>query len=1217
MLLAGVLPLDAQRLAVETFVDPTELGSTQIRDLAQDGSGRLVLATRSGIRTFDGSSFEGLPLTVQPRLDMAALEIDERGGFWFLPRWPPLRIFRGFPREGTSRIVHRTAVHRDAEMVDLMIHGDRVVVATVLHGLLVRDGESWRSVTAELSRDGLQIFDLERFGDRTAVATDRGLWFLEGLRLERARAPELAHAPILALGGDSNAETLMILLEDRILSLDTDGLHELVSGFHVPSLRGHLRRGALVRHGSHTIYFGSPNALYAFDTDRGSVIRLGVDQGLPAEGATALLVDHADQLWVGGDRGFSRVSRRFANFTSAEGLLEDEVSAALELPSGALLLGHNQGLSLLTEGGVETVGFPRDEGAPAPRDRIMEMTLGPEGAVWLAGVDKGLGRWWPERDLAEIQWIGPAQGLPGQVASVAVDRHGVVWTVSGDRLFRRADDGSWIELETGLDDETLVRRVTPGVSVPVFVLTGQGLGIPRGGSWLWKTTGDRERDYLYAVLEDREGTVWVGSAGGLLTLRDGRMELANLGGESLTRPVYSLLEGPEGNLWIGTDDGVFVWNGQDRDATGADGEPLDGLHHLTVRHGLAGHETNRGAFLVDRNGSVWIGTSLGLSRYDSRFDRDRRSIPPRVEISQIEVGGIPLPAGEAPALQAGDEEIGFRFRVVSLVREEEPALESRLVGLHPSWSSLGPGRVQEQRFANLEPGRYRFEVRARFRGGFWGQVASTETLVIPPPFWRTPEFGALAVALLLGIGATVLQWRHRRHRAIWCDALTGLPNRRSFDRRLAHELDCRADGSGPGPAVLFLGLDRFRLVTGSLGRNAGNELLVAVSRRLTTRLPRPAVLARMGTDEFAVLLPDVTDTGDAVARAEALQEAFVAPFVVGGQELFCSASIGVALETDPTRHPPDLLRDTEVAYLRAQATGPGNVVLFDPTMGDRVREELRREAELRRALEHGELRVVYQPILRLSTRELLAVEALVRWEHPIEGLVTPGTFLGIAEQSSLVQKIDAWVLETACAEFAEMARRGLLGTEPPALHVNLSPTQLVSQGLVADVSATKERWGLESNRLVLEITESYLLERSDATVRRLSDLRSAGVRICIDDFGAGHSSLGYLQDLPIDTLKLDRSFILRPGHGTEILRTLVELGRELGLLVIAEGVEREDQAEVLQALGCPAAQGFHFARPVSRCEIETAGSLEAIVIGGKAVPTAADTRAARPSEEGP
>ena len=423
-----------------------------------------------------------------------------------------------------------------------------------------------------------------------------------------------------------------------------------------------------------------------------------------------------------------------------------------------------------------------------------------------------------------------------------------------------------------------------------------------------------------------------------------------------------------------------------------------------------------------------------------------------------------------------------------------------------------------------------------------------------------------------------------KHRALH-DALTGLPNRNLFVDRLGHALERTRRRRGRKVAVLFMDLDGFKVVNDSLGHEVGDLLLTVVAQRLQCCLRKEDTLARFGGDEFVVLLEEVERPEDAVLAAERITEELGRPFVLGGRNLFASASIGISLGDARSKTPDDLLRDADTAMYRAKDEHLPYMV-FDPAMYKRALKRLEIENDLRRAVEAKGFVVHYQPIVDLASGEARGVEALLRWEHPERGLLDPSEFLGVAEESGLVIALGERVLEDACRQ----ARRWQEDPSIPSLvlSVNLSAAHLRRTDLVETVEQTLRKTGLDARRLSLEVTETAYISVLDDKSAALERLKALGVKLSIDDFGAGYSSLSYLKRLPVDILKIDRAFLGGLGEDardTAIVRLVIDLAHTLGMRVVAEGVENWAQAALLKEMGCDMAQGFYFARPLPPEEV--------------------------------
>jgi diguanylate cyclase (GGDEF)-like protein len=431
-------------------------------------------------------------------------------------------------------------------------------------------------------------------------------------------------------------------------------------------------------------------------------------------------------------------------------------------------------------------------------------------------------------------------------------------------------------------------------------------------------------------------------------------------------------------------------------------------------------------------------------------------------------------------------------------------------------------------------------------------------------------------------------FEHELQRLAFHDTLSGLPNRALFHDHLERAL-VQSRGDGSAVAVLFLDLANFKVVNDSLGHNAGDRLLVEVGRRLRTVIRAEDTVARLGGDEFTIMLARISGEIDAVKLAERIHGALRAPIVLDGHEAIIGSSIGIAISRVGSDDADGLLRDADLAMYRAKANGKGRHTVFDPSMIVQAMERLELEADLRHGLDHGEFHVAFQPIIDLVTGRVSELEALVRWEHPQRGPVMPNQFIALAEETGLIIPLGQWVLEDACRQ-AHVWRQQF-PTEPPlTMSVNLSARQFQHPTLVADITRALTEGGLTPDALKLEITESIVMRDAEGAITIMQQLRALGIRLAIDDFGTGYSSLGYLKRFPVDTLKIDRSFVDglgRDQNDTAIVRSVVALAKSLSLATTAEGIETREQLEELKALGCDRGQGYYVARPLSAGAVGT------------------------------
>jgi diguanylate cyclase (GGDEF)-like protein len=429
------------------------------------------------------------------------------------------------------------------------------------------------------------------------------------------------------------------------------------------------------------------------------------------------------------------------------------------------------------------------------------------------------------------------------------------------------------------------------------------------------------------------------------------------------------------------------------------------------------------------------------------------------------------------------------------------------------------------------------------------------------------------------------------------DALTFLPNRSRFTELLRRSIGRARLDEQYQFAMLFRDLDRFKVVNDSLGHAVGDQLLVAVARRLEQCVRPGDTVARLGGDEFTVLIDNTASVNEATRVAERIMIELQRPFYLQGQDVFVSASIGIALSSSGYHVPDDLLRDADLAMYRAKANGKSRYEVFDQKMHAHAVELLQLETDLRLAIEREEFRILYQPVISLRTGRIAGVEALVRWAHPQRGIVSPDDFLTVAEETGLVVPMGNLVLREACMRMAEWRRENPVAADV-TISVNLSARQFSHPDLVSKVTESLAVSGLPPQCLRLEFTESVLIEREGPVIDTFARLHALGIRLDLDDFGTGYSSLGYLHRFDLDGLKIDRSFVSNigpDGEGSEIVRTIVALANNLGMEVIAEGVETPGQVGMLQGVGCDLVQGYLFGGALSADEVAERFSADVLV----------------------
>lgn len=560
-------------------------------------------------------------------------------------------------------------------------------------------------------------------------------------------------------------------------------------------------------------------------------------------------------------------------------------------------------------------------------------------------------------------------------------------------------------------------------------------------------------------------------------------------------------------------------------------------------------------------------TAIEMALYKHQVDRKMKESEERyrtlVELSP-----------EAIALQSSDKLIYINPAGAKLLGAESPAdLLSRPLTdfVHPDFVENFRARelcLTETQRSDLKEEKF---VRAD------GQAMDVEVVMAAVTYQGMPAIQTI----IRDITARKRAEEQLLHNALH-DSLTKLPNRVLFMDHLKLAVNHSKRRKNYMFALLFVDLDRFKIINDSLGHAVGDELLLALARRLETCLRAGDTLARLGGDEFTVLLDAINGHDDALRVAERIQEVLSQPFKLAGHEMTMSASIGIAFSDAGENMAEDLLRDADTAMYQAKALGKAQYQIFDKDMHAHAVRLQQLESELRGAIEREELRVHYQPTVSLESGRISGFEALVRWQHPERGLIPPIDFLPNAEDTGMIIEIDRWVLRQACQQMREWQDR-LPSTRGIKINVNLSCKQFMQPDLVEHVKQTLSETGLAPQSLRLEITETVVMEDGDRAMKILEELRVLGVEVSLDDFGTGYSSLSYIHRFPVTTLKIDRSFIERIGghENGEIVRTVVAMARNLGMEVVAEGVETVEQLIQLKAISCDQAQGFYFSKPVT------------------------------------
>ncbi|MFL6240973.1 MAG: putative bifunctional diguanylate cyclase/phosphodiesterase [Actinomycetes bacterium] len=575
--------------------------------------------------------------------------------------------------------------------------------------------------------------------------------------------------------------------------------------------------------------------------------------------------------------------------------------------------------------------------------------------------------------------------------------------------------------------------------------------------------------------------------------------------------------------------------------------------------------------------AVAVGTAVALFAHHARLMRDRIRLSEAVAEREERFRSLVQASSDAITVCNDEDVITYCSSAVQGVFAYDPdeLLGRRLTDVvHPDDVRDVHRRIRAL-LSGDNDGPVRLKCRVRDGRGTWLKTESMVTDHRDHPTIRGLVFNTRDVSDRAELEGRLSHLVHH-------DPLTDLPNRLLFRDRLQHLLEARRSRERPATVLVF-DLDGFKLVNEAAGHAAGDALLVQCGRRLRTFVRGGDTVARLDGDSFAILLEDGHDATGVQEISRRLLDVLSAPYVVDGREHVVGASIGGAL-AHPGAAADELLVDAELALRAAKRSGRGRMALFSPEMHVEAIRRVELEAEIRQALTAGEFSLDYQPVLRLATGEVVGVEALLRWHHPRRGWVSPNEVIPVAEESGLIVPLGRWILEEACRQVARWRSAGY----EIELAVNVSACQLTTPGFVDSVAAVLRSTGIPAPALTLEITENVIVDTEDRTLAKLVLLRELGVRLAIDDFGTGYSSLSYLQRLPVDTLKIDRSYVSGVGartQSTSLTSSIVRLGRDLGLMVVAEGIEDPAQAHELVAMGCEYGQGFLFAEPLPADEM--------------------------------
>ncbi|MGA3134137.1 MAG: EAL domain-containing protein [Terracidiphilus sp.] len=900
--------------------------------------------------------------------------------------------------------------------------------------------------------------------------------------------------------------------------------------------------------------------------------------------------DRQHSLWIGmKGRGLEqwRGYREWENYTTNSGLDSDEVHAILPERNGPVWVGTDGGLlrGERESAGIQWKGIAAFEGVP-----ISVVRKGPDGALWIGAGSHGVARF--DVRTGRVSWLHGTQGKG--VLQVYFDHQQQMWVGTNEGLYMAKAPYKNCVLISALP-LSRIWAIAEGSDGTLWVGGASGLASFKDGHWKNYAESDTSKPQVLSLGVGANGTMWVAHR---LNSEIDRVHLGPRGLEiekNMQRPganeiVYFMESDTQGRMWAGTDHGVEIW---------------DGAHwsRYETDDGLVWDKCN--AFGAEPDGTVWIGTSGGLSRFKPRA-RESQDVPIDVVFTKLEMSGADVFGQNDPSFEMHTNSFLARYSALNAPRANAVIFRYRLEGTSSAWTET---TQRELRFARLAPGDYRLQIEAQAGDGVWGAHRAAEfAFKILTPWYRAWWFFTLCgLVPFCGIGILYrirmaaaatrehdLQLLVEAQKTIqnlaFYDPLTELPNRRMLldCLRKTRTASARSDRLR---ALLFVDLDKFKPLNDSFGHKAGDLLLQETARRLRAAIRETDTVARLGGDEFVAILEDLNALPEeAASQAERVAEKILAatgqPYLIAGHECLISSSIGITVFGGLQDETEEVLQQADIAMYQAKAAGGNMTRFFAPELQTAINARAVLEEELREAIKQAQFQLYYQP--QVDRGAVIGAEALLRWQHPQRGILSPATFIPLAEETGLILPMGDWVLETACRQLAKWADNK--ETAHLSIAVNISARQLRQPEFVEKVLATLAQTAANPKNLELELTESMLVKNVGEVVFKMEELKLHGIRFSLDDFGIGYSSLSYLRRLPLDRLKIDRAFvqdILTDECGGAIAQAIISLGSAMDLSVMAEGVETEEQRKYLAALGCHLCQGYLFSYPLPTQEFET------------------------------
>lgn len=883
-------------------------------------------------------------------------------------------------------------------------------------------------------------------------------------------------------------------------------------------------------------------------------------------------------------------------------------------------------------------------------DSVISISEDSEGILWLGTWGGGLNRFDPQKEIFTHYTTETSNGelLSNNIFGTMINSDGSIWLSVWDKGLQLFDPKSERFTDFRSNNINSSFKINNSHINLIYKSFNGNLWIGGHDGLERVNSQNKSVDYLkiskqndiYDVYESKDGILWFATGDGLVKYN---ISTGNhiIFGKKQGLPddyVTGIEVDNNGNFWLGTRHGLSKFNPE-----------TYVFENFGVNHGLQGLEFNRYSHLKTRDGVLYFGGTKGLNRfYPGKIPKNE--LAPTVLLTGFELFQKPVSIGPNSVLKKHirymDEivlayhqnDITFEFTALDFTAPEMNQYRYKLIGFDNEWIEVGSDR-RRARYTNLSPGNYVFKVRASNNDRVWNVKGTSVDLRIIPPWWMTKLASLIAILIIISFIYLYTKLRFRKsmkrqkdlesqikdktlkleeanlyleervkdrtvdlekqiimrreaeyrlfHTAMH-DPLTDLPNRAWLFNKLKRLLNKFKNNNDNKFILIFLDGDQFKLINDSLGHSMGDKLIVAVGERLKKLLSDKMYLIHLGGDKLFILMDDVLDVGEGEKVADDILLSLKQPFYIDNQNLLYSVSMGIVMSSEYHRLPEEVIRDVDIAMYSAKTYGRACYRVFDMALYQKIQEDRQLVIDLKQALADKQFHLVYQPIINFENFELKGFEALIRWNHPVRGFISPEIFIPFAEDNGLIQDIGIWTLREACQQMANWSRK-YKKIANADISVNLSAKQLAHIDFLDQVNEVLAETGVKPEQLKFEVTETSLMENTDIAKDLMEQMKDIGIQLAIDDFGTGHSSLSYLHEFPVHYLKIDRSFVSRIENnidGMEIIKTIISLAKNLNMQTIAEGIETKEQLNLLKSHFCDFAQGYLIDKPLLPAEIE-------------------------------